>query len=99
MAVDVRLGVAGDISAMLWNGVSRIPAVERVQVHEPLELVVAGRGASAPFRGRRAEAVLGAAAEPLHVPRQAVPSIASSTPAVKRSASGIMRAKSSSGST
>ena len=75
-------------------------AVERVQVHEALELEVARRRGLAPgARALGAEQVLGAAAELRHVPGHAVASIASSTPAVKRSPSAIIRSNASSVST
>ena len=46
--------VAGDISAMLWNGVSRMPAVEGVEVQQLLEGEVPGGVGLRAGPGRRA---------------------------------------------
>ncbi len=65
--------VAGDIRAMLWNGVSRMPRFSQVQVQEVLQLGVRDGGRlGAGARGRGGEAVLDPGAQPAHRPRQRV---------------------------
>ena len=65
--------VAGDMSAMLWNGVSRMP---RLNAQRWISWSRWGSPPAAASPGARpvgAEEVLDPAAEPRHVPRQAVP--------------------------
>ena len=72
VAVDVGLGRRRAHQRHVVERREQDAAVERVQVQEALELGVArGRGLAAVARRLRREAVLGAGAEPGHVPRQA----------------------------
>ncbi len=62
--------VSGDISAMLWNGVMRMPRFSAAEVQELLELaVVGGAGARCRCGAARAEAVLRAAPSWVTMPR------------------------------
>ena len=93
--------VAGDISAMLWNGVSRTPRFRAYKCRWTApELKVLGRvRLGAVPRPVGPEEVLGAAAQPSHVPGQARLGDARLDAVRPAPASGIMRAKAASVST
>ena len=62
----------GDINAMLWNGVSRMPRLSAHRCMKRIEFVVDGAAAAAPSRGGGQNQYSARPPELLHVPRQTV---------------------------